>query len=82
MERATAEVDFIFQHGMDIIPLEVKAEENLKAKRLKIYAETYKVPLSIRTSMSDYRRESWLLNLPLYAISRLTAECDGASHED
>ncbi len=74
-ERSTAEVDFVFQQGMTIYPLEVKAEENLKAKSLKVYAETFQPPLSIRTSMSDYRKESWMVNLPLYGISRLAAEC-------
>ncbi len=73
-KRATAEVDFLFQYGMDIYPLEVKAEENLKAKSLKVYFENYNPPLAIRTSMSDYRKENWLLNLPLYAISQLINE--------
>ena len=70
-ERATAEVDFVFQSGSDIIPLEVKAEENLKAKSLKQYFEKYKPPISIRTSMSGYRREAWRINLPLYAVTCL-----------
>ncbi|MGE4565147.1 MAG: ATP-binding protein [Victivallaceae bacterium] len=74
-ERATAEIDFVFQQGMAIYPLEVKAEENLKAKSLKVYADTYRPKVAVRTSMSDYRRESWLLNLPLYAISQLLEEC-------
>lgn len=52
-----------------------KAEENLKAKSLKVYADTYRPKVAVRTSMSDYRRESWLLNLPLYAISQLLEEC-------
>lgn len=75
VERATAEVDFLFQQGMNIYPLEVKAEENLKKKSLKVYSETYNPPMIIRTSMSDYRKESWLLNMSLYAISRLVSEC-------
>ncbi len=70
-EHANAEVDFIFKDGMDILPLEVKAEENLRAKSLGVYRNAFSPPLCIRTSMSDYRRESWLLNLPLYAVGRL-----------
>ncbi len=70
-ERATAEVDFIFSDGMDVLPLEVKAEENLRAKSLGVYRNAFSPRLSIRTSMSDYRRENWLLNLPLYALSSL-----------
>jgi predicted AAA+ superfamily ATPase len=64
----TAEVDFVFKYHSDIIPLEVKAEENLKAKSLKLYAEKYQPPISLRTSMRDYRENEWLTNVPLYAI--------------
>jgi len=51
-----------------VIPIEVKAEINLQAKSLKTYREKYNPPLSIRMSMADYKREDWLLNLPLYAV--------------
>ena len=74
-ERATAEVDFVFQSGMELYPLEVKAEENLKAKSLKVYAEKYRPPVAVRCSMSDYRNEGRLVNLPLYALARLTDVC-------
>jgi predicted AAA+ superfamily ATPase len=63
-----AEVDFIFKHESDVYPLEVKAEENLQSKSLKVYSEKYKPTVSLRTSMKDYRRENWLINIPLYAI--------------
>jgi len=65
----TAEVDFIFKHGSDVYPLEVKAEENLHSKSLKVYKEKFSPPLSLRTSMRDYRKEDWLVNIPLYAIA-------------
>ncbi len=68
-DRSNAEVDFIFKLGMDVLPLEVKAEENLRAKSLAAFRDAFSPRLCIRTSMSDYRRESWLVNLPLYAIS-------------
>jgi len=63
-----AEVDFIFKHGSDIYPLEVKAEENLQSKSLKVYSDKFNPTISLRTSMKDYRKESWLINIPLYAI--------------
>ena len=63
-----AEVDFVFRHESDIYPLEVKAEENLQSKSLKVYSEKYHPPVSLRASMKDYRRENWLINIPLYAI--------------
>ncbi len=67
-DRATAEVDFVIDTGSDVIPVEVKAEQNLQAKSLKVYREKFQPKLSIRTSMADYKREDWLLNLPLWAV--------------
>jgi len=66
--QGKAEVDFVFKHESGIYPLEVKAEENLRSKSLRVYSEKFSPPISLRTSMRDYRRESWLLNIPLYAI--------------
>ncbi|MCL2828202.1 MAG: ATP-binding protein [Oscillospiraceae bacterium] len=70
--KGTAEVDFVFQHGMEVVPLEVKAEENLKARSLKSYVEKFSPEYAARTSMSDYRCEEWLVNVPLYAIGMLS----------
>lgn len=67
-ERGTAEVDFVIDNGSGVIPIEVKAEVNLQAKSLKVYRDKFQPKLSIRTSMADYKREDWLLNLPLWAI--------------
>lgn len=66
-ERGTAELDFVVDNGSDVIPVEVKAEANLQAKSLKVYREKFQPKLSIRTSMADYKKEAWLLNLPLWA---------------
>ena len=52
-----------------MIPVEVKAAENLQAKSLKSYAEKYQQKYAVRNSMSDYRKEDWLINIPLYAIN-------------
>lgn len=70
-DRGSCEVDFIVDTHNQIIPLEVKAEVNLKAKSLKTYYEKFKPELCVRTSMADYKREKWVLNLPLYAIDHL-----------
>ncbi len=67
-DRNTCEVDFIVDNGYNIIPLEVKAEINLKAKSLKTYREKFTPEISIRSSMADYSEEVGLINLPLYAI--------------
>ena len=73
-ENGTAEIDFVFQNGSNIVPLEVKASENLQAKSLKSYRLKYSPKVAIRTSMSDYRQEKNLVNLPLYAISQILNE--------
>lgn len=67
-DRGAAEVDFLVDNGSDVIPLEVKAEVNLHAKSLKIYRDKFQPKLSIRAAMVDYKREDWLLNLPLWAV--------------
>ena len=69
--KSEGEIDFIIQKGSQIVPIEVKAEENLKAKSLKVYCEKYQPAEAIRTSMSDYREQSWLTNIPLYCISNI-----------
>jgi len=78
-EKATAEIDFIFQSDMNIVPLEVKASENLQAKSLKSYCQKYHPKYAIRISMSDYRQEEWLTNVPLYAINVLPSLLKGKS---
>lgn len=70
-KRATAEIDFVIQLGIDIIPIEVKSEENLQAKSLKTFVEKYKTTKNIRTSMSNYRKEESLINIPLYCIGNI-----------
>jgi predicted AAA+ superfamily ATPase len=70
-ERSTSEVDFLVQYNGGVVPIEVKAEENLQAKSLKVYMEKFSPEVSVRTSMSDFRKQDRLTNLPLYAISEL-----------
>lgn len=65
-EKGTAEVDFVLQRKQEVIPIEVKAEENLKAKSLKVYVDQYQPEQAIRLSMADYREQDWLVNVPLY----------------
>ncbi len=70
-QRGSCEVDFLIDNGEDVIPIEVKAEVNLKAKSLKVYCEKYTSRLAIRTSMADYKQQEGLLNLPLYGIEEI-----------
>lgn len=73
-DRGSCEIDFVVDTGEQIVPVEVKAETNLRAKSLKTYRERFEPELSVRTSMADYKKEDWLLNLPLYAIENITVE--------
>lgn len=68
---ATAEVDFVFSDGLNVIPLEVKASENLQARSLKIFREKYEIKLAIRTSLANLRFDDGLLNIPLYVLWNL-----------
>ena len=68
-ERSAAELDFVIQYKNTVVPIEVKAEENLQAKSLKVFHQKYNTDIAVRTSMSDYRKESWLINIPLYLIN-------------
>jgi predicted AAA+ superfamily ATPase len=70
-DRSSSEVDFIIQTEDKIVPVEVKSGENLKAKSFKLFCEKYKPQIAIRTSLADYKEESWLTNLPLWAIETL-----------
>ena len=67
-ERSDGELDFIIQKGVGIIPIEVKAEENVKAKSLHYFVMANPGIKGIRLSMSDYRDQSWMENIPLYAM--------------
>ena len=70
-DRGACEIDFVVDTGMMIVPIEVKSEENLKAKSLKTYRDKFGPEKTIRSSMSDYRKEEWLINLPLFAIDQI-----------
>lgn len=70
-ERGSCEIDFLVDNGEIVVPVEVKAEVNLKAKSLRTYHDKYNPEVSIRTSMADYKAEDWLINLPLYAVDEI-----------
>jgi hypothetical protein len=70
-DAGEAEVDFIIQLDGSAVPVEVKAEENLQAKSLKSYYKRYAPEFSVRTSMSDFRIDDWLTNIPLYMIASI-----------
>lgn len=69
--KSEGEIDFLIQKGMDVIPIEVKAEENLRAKSLKVFCDKYQPKVAIRTSMSNYREQGWMTNIPLWVVSEI-----------
>ena len=69
-EKSTYETDFLIQKGRDVIPLEVKAEENLKSKSLRVYYDKFAPAFTIRTSMAGAKDRGWVKNIPLWAISQ------------
>ncbi len=70
-ENGVAELDFVFERHGNFYPLEVKATENLQAKSLRIFHEQHPNIRCFRTSLSNFREESWMTNVPLYAISKI-----------
>ena len=66
-DNSRGEVDFVVQKEGKVIPIEVKAEENLRAKSLAAFVAKYPGLHALRFSMSDYREQDWMTNIPLYA---------------
>lgn len=90
--NSQTEIDFLIQMGLDLVPIEVKAEKNLQAKSLKTFCKKFKCPRAVRTSMASWCVQKLpppdattppcrLINIPLYAISQLMKLPD-SSHEE
>lgn len=67
-DNATSEVDFVVQYKSKIVPIEVKAGTNLKAKSLKVYIDKYSPEIALRSSLSDYKKNDKLFDIPLFAL--------------
>ncbi len=65
------EIDFLIQEKGNVIPIEVKAEENLRARSLRQFVADYSPKEAYRLSMSNYRKEEWMVNIPLYAVETI-----------
>jgi predicted AAA+ superfamily ATPase len=70
-EKSSGEIDFLFQFNGNIYPVEVKAAENLKSKSLAAFSKKYDLETSLRLSLSNYRDEGWMKNIPLYALGSI-----------
>lgn len=63
-----AEVDFLVQMKNDIIPIEVKSDENIRSKSLTVYNDLYQPPVRIRYSLKNLKKDVGLLNIPLFMV--------------
>lgn len=70
-DRSTAEVDFIVKNGSDIFPIEVKAEQNFRAKSFRLFCEKYSPEKAFKCSLMPYQYEGWMTNIPLYGAGVL-----------
>ena len=68
-ENHTLEIDMLLQERSNVWPIEIKAEENLRSKSLSTYVKNNPQLTGLRFSMSDYRDQQWMLNVPLYACA-------------
>ena len=67
-DNSQGEVDFVLQKENKIFPIEVKAENNLQSKSLRLFVQRNQGLHGIRFSMSDRHEQEWLTNYPLYAV--------------
>jgi predicted AAA+ superfamily ATPase len=70
-DKATFEQDFLIQKENEIIPIEVKASTNVRSQSLKTFSEKYKPKLSVRFSLLPYCDQTWMINIPLFAVCNL-----------
>ena len=70
-EKNTCEVDFVISLNGEVVPIEVKAEKNLKAKSLKATHDKFNFNRAFRFSMADFKEEEWITNYPLYSVKNV-----------
>ncbi len=69
--ESDSEIDFMFQHECDVVPVEVKANISLQAKSLQVYRKKYNPKFAVRTSLAGYEANEGLYNIPLYMIGNV-----------
>lgn len=70
-DKATFEQDFLIQKERNIVPIEVKAETNIHSQRLKAYCDKFHPEEAVRFSTLKYKKQEWMVNIPLYAVCNL-----------
>lgn len=72
-KQSKGEVDFIVELGGDIVPIEVKADENIAGGSLSAFVKRYGIERAVRFSMRGWADQGWLVNIPLYAANSFAA---------
>ena len=70
-ENSTGEVDFVYDYAGRVVPVETKAELNLRAKSLRTFVERNGLGPGVRLSLASFERQDWVVNVPLYAAGLL-----------
>ena len=70
-DKATFEQDFLIQKERNIVPIEVKAETNIHSQSLKAYCDKFHPEEAVRFSTLKYKKQEWMVNIPLYAVCNL-----------
>lgn len=79
-DTGAAETDFCIAFDGKPIPIEVKAGENLRSKSLRVACDKFGLDKALRTSLSPYRNDEWLTNVPLWAIGQFEELLDREQH--
>lgn len=66
--KTPSEIDFVIQQGSRVIPVEVKAEENVRARSLSQFVKDHAGLKGLRLSMKGYADQGWMENIPLFSV--------------
>ena len=72
-DKGNAEIDFVVQPDINIIPIDAKLSKNLNAKSLKVYREYFKPEIAVRISLTEYKKQDGLMTLPLYSVEKIVS---------
>lgn len=75
-ENARGEVDFVYDYEGIVVPVEVKAAENVRSRSLRTFAQENSIERSVRLSLAGFADQGWMCNIPLYAAGLLPKELD------
>lgn len=70
-KQSKGEVDFLYESEGQVVPVEVKANDNVKSRSIANFSKTYGIDRCLRLSLRGYIDQGWLVNIPLYAANIL-----------